>query len=174
MATKPKKERLQCIYMTKKRHQCKRKEAAPGIGFCNGHIDKLFNLKVKPSAIKEAGNGLFIGSKDVKKGEIVAEYSRPDARYSIKKYYKSECNTHKCSEYLYCSGEKEFPYCWDARYKPDLVARYANDSRDNRNNVYFVDLHGRSFMLADRKISAGKEVFCDYGDDYDWSFLDKK
>jgi len=82
--------------------------------------------------------------------------------------YKN-CYSHKCQAYIYCSDNE----CWDAKNTPSIIVRYANDARSVRaNNASFIDEGRRVFMVADKKIKPDAEIFCDYGDNYDWSFLE--
>lgn len=164
-----KSKQKKCIYVSKSRTVCKNKEVINGISFCNKHLNKLYNLKIKKSGIKGAGYGLFAGTHGFKKGEIISEYSRYDIKSNKDPCDNTREKMHICSEYLFCEKNT----CWDARYNPDIVARYANDARSSRkNNAYFDILGGRVFIMADRKIKPGAEIFVDYGEDYDWSFLD--
>lgn len=159
-------EKGQCIYINRNNKRCEKSEAVRGCWYCNSHLNKLVNLRLKKSAIKEAGTGLFAGSDGFKKNTIIGEYSRYDIKKDEKKV---NCHTHKCSEYLYCDDK----ICWDAKSTPSVIVRYANDARDKRNNAYFENFGGRAFMMASKKIKPGEEIFCDYGDSYDWSFLEK-
>lgn len=163
-------QKRRCNYINKYGKQCKNKEAVPGVYFCNLHLDKAYNLKVKKSAIKGAGYGLFAGKYGFKKGEIIGEYSRYDIRQKGDHCVDSREDQHICSSYLYCDEK----WCWDARWTPSVVVRHANDSRSIRkNNAYFDEMGGRVFVMADKSIKPGKEIFLDYGDEYDWSFLKK-
>ena len=149
--------------------RCKLNQPVDGVWFCNKHLNKIFNLQIKPSGIKGAGMGLFCGSHPFKKDDIVGEYSRYDIKKSPKETYKN-CNTHECQAYIYCSDAEE---CWDAKNTPSIIVRFANDARSERkNNACFEDYKRRVFMYTDKNIKAGNEIFCDYGEDYDWSFLE--
>ncbi len=161
-----------CIYISGKTDkQCSNKEVYRGVWVCNKHMDKMYNLQLKKSAINGAGLGLFAGKHGFKKGDIVGEYSRYDMKQKESKTVK-KCNDskneHKCWEYVYCDDKKS---CWDARYTTSVIVRHANDSRNKKNNASFKEFGRRVFMVADKNILVGTEVFCDYGDDYDWSFL---
>lgn len=165
-------EKRQCIYINKNEKQCKNNEYLHGTWLCNTHINKLYNLKLGKSAIKGAGTGLFAGKEGFKKGHIIGEYSRYDVKMK-ESIFNEKCKkdkSHKCSEYVYCDNTKS---CWDARYTPSIIVRYSNDTRSKKNNATFENIGGRSFMLATKKIAPEDEIFCDYGDDYDWSFLDE-
>lgn len=160
----------QCMYINKNDVQCKRIEAVKGVWFCNIHLNNIFNLKIKKSGIKGAGYGLFSGSEGFKKDDIVGEYSRYDIKKSSKKAF-NKCYSHKCTEYIYCD---EGDSCWDAKNTPSLLTRYANDARnDKKNNTSFENIGRRAFMVAYKNIKPNSEIFCDYSDSYDWSFLDK-
>jgi hypothetical protein len=149
--------------------RCGYNQAAPNTWFCNRHLDKLYNLTIKPSAIKGAGMGLFAGSEGFRKGDIIGEYSRYDIKGSPSKIFK-HCSTHNCTAYIYCSDKE----CWDAKNTPSVIVRFSNDARSERkNNASFDEMGRRVFMMADKRIPPGAEIFCDYGEDYDWSFLDE-
>lgn len=165
-------KRNKCIFISVRNKRCENFESVKGSSFCNQHSNKLFNLKLKPSSIKGAGTGLFAGKEGFKKGDIIGEYSRYDIKESEKDFNKrcENIKSHKCSEYVYCDDHKN---CWDARYRPDIIVRYANDSRkDSKNNAEFENFGRRSFMMASKNIKPNTEIFCDYGDSYDWSFLE--
>lgn len=161
-------DRSECSYVNKKGHKCKRLEAVPGIYFCNWHNDAVHNLKIGKSAIKGAGTGLFAGKKGFKKGDIIGEYSRYDIKTRGDPCLKSKDYSHNCSSYLYCDET----WCFDARFTPAIIIRHANDARSRKNNSSFEDYRGRVFLVADKKIKKGQEIFANYGEDYDWSFLD--
>jgi hypothetical protein len=176
------KEKRQCIYISTRDKQCNNTEIVPGIWFCNRHLSMIYNLRVKKSQIKGAGMGLYGGKYGFKKGEIIGEYSRYDIK-SSQKQCNDRCSNkgHDCYAYFYGTNTEPFydteygakrSVCYDARYSNSVVVRYANDSRDRRINASFDEFRGRVFMYAMRNISPGQEIFCDYGDDYDWSFLD--
>lgn len=156
-----------CVHKTGDK-QCKYSQATDGSWFCNKHLNLLFNLSIKPSAIKGAGMGLFAGSEGFKKGDVIGEYSRYDIKKSPSLTFKN-CTTHKCQAYIYCNDKE----CWDAKNTPSIIVRYANDSRSTRrNNAEFDEYGRRVYMVAQKSIKPGAEIFCDYGDDYDWSFLE--
>ena len=120
------------------------------------------------SSIKGAGMGLFAGSYGFKKNSIIGEYSRYDIKKTMAKMYK-HCKSHQCQAYIYCSNND----CWDAKNTPSIIVRHANDSRsERRNNASFDEYGRRVFMVADKNIKPRSEIFCDYGEDYDWGFLD--
>jgi len=169
---KSKSKKNKCLFINSKNKRCTNLEAVHGSWFCNTHLNKLYNLKLKPSAIKGAGNGLFAGSQGFKKGDIIGEYSRYDIK-ETESHFKKRCSktkSHKCSEYVYCDNDNS---CWDARYKESIIVRYANDARGSKNNAEFDNFGKRAFMMANKNIKPNSEIFCDYGDEYDWSFLEK-
>ncbi len=157
-----------CIYISKDGIRCNHDEVLPKVRYCNQHLNKLFNVTLNKSNIKNAGNGLFAGKEGFKKETIIGEYSRYDIKLTKKQIDK--CYTHKCTEYLYCDNNN----CWDAKTQFDIFTRYSNDSRDKRNNAYFDDIGGRSFMISSKNIKPGTEIFTTYGESYDWSWLDNK
>lgn len=56
-----------CIYISVRNKRCDNFESVNGSSFCNQHSNKIFNLKLKPSAIKGAGIGLFAGKEGLRK-----------------------------------------------------------------------------------------------------------
>ena len=146
-----------CAYRTNKGKRCKNNEVLPSVWFCNRHLDKMYNLKIKKSTIKNAGFGLFCGSRKIREGEIIAEYSRFDI-------FLEDCERVKDITYLYRTEENN---CFDAINTNNLIARYANDGRsDEKNNCEFYEFGGRVFMIATKDIKRGSEIFCDYGENY--------
>ena len=151
--------------------ECNNKVSVNGKIVCNDYINKLFNLTLNPSSIKGAGIGLFAGKYGFKKGDVIGEYSRYDIMKKGKEINCSKEEFHSCYEYLYGSN---FGKYFDARFAPDVLVRYANDARNQRkNNAYFDEYGRRVFMVASKKIKPYAEIFCDYGPEYDWSFLKK-
>lgn len=162
----------QCAYRNNRGHECTHDEVLPGILYCNLHLNRVYNVQIKKSGIPNAGFGLFAGSNGYKKGDIILEYSRNDIRIPQIPYKCENASSHKCSEYIYCDDNEL--YCWDGRYRKDIIARYSNDSRSaSKNNAYFENYRNRSFIIADRNIRPFHEIFTNYGPDYDWSFLTK-
>ncbi len=172
MPSKKSKTCDKCIYYNDSTcRKCPYKQTVKGSWFCNIHLNKLYNLRIKQSSIKGAGKGLFSGSEGFKKDDIISEYSRYDIKKKEKDMYK-HCDSHKCTEYIYCDNLGKKKTCWNAKKSLSVIARYANDSRSTKkNNAEFTEERGRVFMIANKNIKADSEIFCDYGGNYDWSFL---
>jgi SET domain-containing protein len=122
------------------------------------------DLIVKKSTLPGAGKGLFT-KRDIKKGERFVEYlgeiiteAELDRRAENDIYgYAFYVNKQKCI---------------DAYYRPEELARYANDARGLvrvkgiRNNSCYRISKGRGFIEAERNIKAGEEIFVSYGAEY--------
>jgi len=140
--------------------------------YCAKHTDLHNNLQVKKSKIKGAGKGLFVGSKPIKNGGVVARYGYSHNYKSAKEiedtcqgYALTDVEYNKCyGDYIFCDGE----HCWDAREKRSTLARYANDAHGSKyaSNAQFKMKRGVPYIVASADIQVGEEVFVDYGDQY--------
>jgi SET domain-containing protein len=121
------------------------------------------HLEVAASQIPGSGDGLFVRS-DVPAGAILAEYRGTT-------YRTVEAMRLENKDYLMRLGEQCLV---DAREHMDVLARYMNDHRHPL--LYNVDLvkqphRERALVRAVRPISAGEELFVDYGPWY-WQGFD--
>jgi SET domain-containing protein len=123
-------------------------------------------LYLKESLLPGAGKGLFTDS-EIKKGEIIIEYIGTVRTWA-------ECNkrveiNEVMGSYIFYINSK---YCIDAYDALDELARYANDAsgysrvKGLKNNSIYETKKKRVFIVADRKIKAGEEIFVSYGKDY--------
>jgi len=120
------------------------------------------HLEVKPSGIPNAGMGLFTNA-DIKKGEKIIEY-------------KGLITTWEGADHQ--DGDNEFVFyvnedhVIDASKDDTSLGRYANDAKGLRrikgfkNNSEFMEDGLRVFIVANKNIKAGEEIFTDYGPDY--------
>jgi SET domain-containing protein len=113
-----------------------------------------------------AGDGLYV-EHDVLKGEIVCEYTGDV-------YATHEAMRLEDKSYLMRLGEQ----CYvDAAKRLDVKARYINDCRHSLlYNVRFDKRPSekRAMVVAVRDISAGEELFVDYGWKYWLSIKGKR
>ena len=125
------------------------------------------HLYVDKSTIPSAGEGLFT-SVDIEKGELVIEYTGEITTWEDVRHDSNNL-------YIYFVSEE---YVINAKDRPEDIARYANDAhgltRVNglHNNCKFVNINGRIFIKATKKISAGDEIFVNYGKTY-WETVKK-
>jgi hypothetical protein len=127
-------------------------------------------LHVRPSQIKQAGNGIFFHDRILKKGELVGYYEG--------KLVKTDPDV--------CVGDYSFEldddWYIDARAFPRPYTAMINDAYGSKftNNCEFVlvkydddnnELMGKDIKIAlqtTRDIHMGEELFASYGDPY-WS-----
>ena len=147
-----------CVSNTAKEQRCKKRTAHTNK--CWIHLAGQDGLRIiKPSAIPNAGKGLFAWKKGFKKGSEISKYTgRRLRKNEIDKKYGN-----KTAEYAICNGDR----CIDANYTTDGAARFANDARRTRfkNNAH---LRGKTnFQLKAKKdIGAHQEIFTSYGREY--------
>lgn len=119
---------------------------------------------VKKSKIKGAGKGLFT-TRDIKKGERVLEYLGEIV---------TEAELDRRAEndifgYAFYITKKK---CVDAYYTPNELARYANDAKgvtrvQGLNNNCCYNIYKKSgWIMAEKNIKAGDEIFVSYGAEY--------
>lgn len=122
------------------------------------------DLVVKKSTIPNTGKGLFT-NRDIKKGERIIEYLGEII---------TEAELERRAEndifgYAFYINKKK---CIDAYYKPDAIARYANDARGLvkieglKNNCIYEIHNKRGWITASKNIKAGEELFVSYGAEY--------
>lgn len=121
-------------------------------------------LLVKESQLPGAGKGLFT-DKPISKGEKVIEYKGEIINW--KEYDRRVARDE--DGYLFFINKN---YCIDAYPTPQYKARYANDARGLTrvkgltNNCDYEVHDNRCFIVAQRDIKAGEEIFVDYTPDY--------
>jgi hypothetical protein len=128
-------------------------------------------LIVKTSKLPNAGKGLFTTTaicKDAKiieyRGEIIGnkEYSRR-AQLQVDHYL------------FYVRTDR----CIDAMHTPQYKARYANDAtgfariKGLKNNADYIIFGDKCFIVADRDIKAGEEIFVNYTKPY-WDCMKRR
>lgn len=121
-------------------------------------------LIVKTSQLPKAGKGLFT-DKPVKKGEKIIEYKGEIIDW---KEYEKRVKEDK-DGYLFFINKKR---CIDAYPTPNYKARYANDAeglsrvKGLRNNSSYEVFGDKCFIVAERDIAAGEEIFVSYSKEY--------
>lgn len=129
-------------------------------------------LIVKKSRIKGAGKGLFTTSR-IRKGDIIVEYKGVKSTWDVAmRKYKGDI---KAARYIFHITDKNTV---DAQFTPDELARYANDAEapipgvKNRfkNNAHYQVIKSKPYIVAEKNIGAGAEIFVDYSGDY-WEVM---
>ncbi len=122
------------------------------------------NFEVKKSKIPGAGKGLYT-KVNFKKGERIIEYIGEII---------TEAQLDKRAEndifgYAFFVSKRK---CIDAYYRPEALARYANDAKGLtrvkglKNNCCYSIWKNRGWIEAERDIKAGEEIFVSYGAEY--------
>jgi SET domain-containing protein len=127
---------------------------------------KLMNsdLVVKRSTLPGAGKGLF-AKRDIRKGERFVEYGG-EIITEGELNRRAEKNVYGYSFYI--NNRRVI----DAYYTPGELARYANDAhgiqrkKGVKNNCSYVIYNHRCWIMAERTIKAGEEIFVGYGASY--------
>lgn len=121
-------------------------------------------LIVKKSQLPNAGKGLFTTSK-ILKGSKVIEYKGEIIDW--KEYEKRVANDE--DGYLFFINKKN---CIDAFHTPQYKARYANDAeglsvvKGLKNNCKYEVFNNKCFIVAEKNINAGEEIFVTYTKEY--------
>lgn len=122
------------------------------------------DLEVKESQIPGAGKGLFT-KRDIKKGERIVEYLGEIIT-------EAECDRRAEKDeygYIFFISKKK---CVDAFHTPNELARYANDAKGLtkvkglKNNCCYTVYKNSGWILAEKDIKAGSEIFVSYGAEY--------
>jgi len=125
---------------------------------------KVMALKVKTSQLPGAGKGLFT-DRPIKKNEKIIEYKGEIIDW---KEYEKRVKEDK-DGYLFFINKKT---CIDAFPTPQHKARFANDAAGLRrikglkNNSSYEVFGEQCFIVADRNIEAGEEIFVSYTKEY--------
>ncbi len=121
-------------------------------------------LKVKRSQLPDAGKGLFT-TTPIKKNTKVIEYKGEIIDW---KEYEKRVLEDKDGYLFYITRKR----CIDAYSTPQYMARYANDAAGIRriaglrNNASYQIFDDKCYIVAERDIKAGEEVFVNYTKEY--------
>lgn len=121
-------------------------------------------LLVKTSTLPNAGKGLFT-DKAIKKGAKIIEYKGEIIDW--KEYERRVLEDQ--DGYLFYINKKR---CIDAFNTPQHKARYANDAaglsrvKGKKNNSVYEIFDDKCFIVAEKNIEAGEEIFVSYSKDY--------
>jgi SET domain-containing protein len=121
-------------------------------------------LIVKTSKLPDAGKGLFTDKK-IKKDTRIIEYKGEIINW---KEYEKRVKEDKDGYLFYINKNR----CIDAYSTPQHKARYANDAEGLRrikglkNNATYQIFDDKCYIVAERDIEAGEEIFVDYTKEY--------
>ena len=121
-------------------------------------------LLVKTSSLPNAGKGLFT-DRAIKKGTKVIEYKGEIIDW---KEYEKRVAEDKDGYLFYISKTR----CIDAYSTPQHKARYANDAqglsrvKGKKNNCSYGVFEDKCYIVAERDIEAGEEIFVNYTKEY--------
>ena len=121
-------------------------------------------LIVKKSTLPNAGKGLFT-DKAIDKGSKIIEYKGEIIDW---KEYEKRVLEDK-DGYLFYINKKR---CIDAFATPQHKARYANDAaglsrvKGKKNNSAYEIEGDKCYIVAQKDIDAGEEIFVSYSADY--------
>jgi hypothetical protein len=121
-------------------------------------------LLVKKSKLPNAGKGLFT-DKPIKKDSKIIEYKGEIIDW---KEYEKRVLEDK-DGYLFFINKKR---CIDAFSTPQHKARYANDAeglstvKGLKNNANYEIFGDKCYIMAERDIKAGEEIFVSYSKEY--------
>jgi SET domain-containing protein len=121
-------------------------------------------LIVKRSQLPKAGKGLFT-TKKIAKNEKIIEYKGEIIDW---KEYEKRVAEDK-DGYLFFISKKR---CIDAFSTPEHKARYANDAaglsrvKGLRNNSSYQIFDDKCYIVAEKDIEAGEEIFVNYTKEY--------
>lgn len=129
------------------------------------------SLRVAPSTIEGAGNGLFVTSS-IPKGAIVCHYTGYRHHYQSQKRLKDRSYILKLRN-GWPEWDRRNDGFVDALPTHDAIARFINDLKiEEKCNVKFEHTEERDIwhcpVVAQRDIAAGEELFISYGPLY-WS-----
>ncbi len=128
-------------------------------------------LIIKKSRIPGSGKGLFT-TKAIKKDSKIIEYRGEIIGY---KEYRRRARREEDHYLFYLRRE----LCIDAMHTPQYKARYANDAagitrvKGLRNNSDYGIFGDKCFIVANRNIKAGEEIFVNYTKPY-WDCMKKR
>lgn len=156
---------IQCKDTTLKQQRCKNRTRRTK--HCWIHLLKNKNLRIKKSLIPNAGLGLFVGKKRVKRRTSLGLYmGRRIINKKLDKYYPKT----NLAPYAICKSGKPDAQCINANYSMDAAPRYANDIKSlKKTNMDIRNVGKRKYVpkaFATKSINPGKEIYYFYGKQY--------
>ena len=136
--------------------------------YCPYHMSKIFKLRLQPSTIPAAGNGVYAWDLEApngivfKKGDYIIEYTG-EALSPGQLYKRYGPNTAPYA--MATDDEKVFIDSACIRTMGALINGSYGAAAGMDNTSFAVD-GKRVFIIADRNIVHGEELFVDYGSDY--------
>ena len=163
----------QCSAKKQDGSQCKNKVVL-GLPKCYHHLAKDHNLRIATSTIPNSGKGLY-ASKTVKiKEEVIrsAEHLLFKKGEKIIEYVGDEINEQENARRY--GTEKTAPYSLEVQNDKIIdgackrgTASFINHKRSNQTNVRFSrGRDGKAYLVADKNIYDGMEIFVNYGREY--------
>lgn len=162
----------QCIAPSKAGPRC-RNQVAIGTPYCWNHLRSLKHLRVKESKIRGAGKGVF--AEDPSKGPNAVVFHEDDViiEYGGDIIDKAELD-RRYGDYTAPYGivlSRNAGIYEDAACRRGAGAIVNQSNRANGNNVRLSKRHrnGQFYaaIVAIRDIKNGRELYADYGDEYD-------
>ena len=127
---------------------------------CFHHSLRDHNLRVKKSSVPNGGLGLYSGTKPIRKGRTITQYTgEPLSRAAVDERYPGDVT----AQYVLCGSKRK---CRDARRTDEPgLGRWANDSRGTkkRNNAKLTSSYT---VKSTRTIPPDTEIFVSYGPEY--------
>ena len=147
--------------------ECKA-QVVQGGPYCLYHMLKVYKLKLQASTIKGAGNGVYAWDLEApngivfKKGEYIIEYTGeilgPDQLY--KRYGPNTAPYAMATD-----DDQVFIDSACNRTMGAMINGSYGSAQGKENTSFFVD-GTRVFVMAERSIKHGEELFLDYGSEY--------
>lgn len=128
-------------------------------------------LHVRKSKLPEAGMGLYTDKALAKDAKVIEYRGEIIGRNEYRRRARKEED-----HYLFFVRQD---LCIDALHTPQYKARYANDAagisrvKGIRNNCDYIIFGNRCFIVANRDIKKGEEIFVNYTKSY-WDYMRKR
>nr|WPF46678.1 MAG: hypothetical protein [Lake Baikal virophage 9] len=172
--------RERCIAIDENNRRC-RKYVSIGRPYCSIHRVSEMKLDIRPSTIKQAGNGLFACDPTKSKNAIIFKKGKPICEYigdriSFAKNDKRYDDQSVKPPIIYTA-----PYSINADNKYQLdsslnrgIASLSNEKSEEKSNAQLQDypfppekgVQAKVYLEAIKNIRNNQEIFCWYGNDY--------
>lgn len=170
----------QCQFVNEHKERCTN-EARLYPHLCDEHGPLVYEMKIMPSTIPNAGYGLFT-QIDLAEGDFIALYNGEalTSEQKKKRYPRADLTSY-CYTVKKNDKGQEYDVVVDAASTQSCLARYINDGRDDPKyptNAKYTPLStAKGFIvpaaLATKSIKAGEEIFISYGVSY-WANKERK